>query len=40
MLGWNLYLQIALLTESKRLPESCFIVYMFSFIFKFETGVF
>ena len=39
MLGWNLYLQIALSTGSERLPESLFIIYVFSFIFKFKTAL-
>ena len=38
VLGWNLYSQIALSTGSKRLPESWFVTYVFSFIFKFETA--
>ena len=38
MLGWNSYFQIALSTESERLPESWFIISVFSFIFKFEIA--
>ena len=37
MLGWNLYLQIALTNGSNRLPESYFIIYVFSFTVKFGT---
>ena len=40
MFGWNLYLQIVLSTGSDRLPESWFITFVSSFVFKFETASF
>ena len=30
MLGWNLYLQIVLLSGSKILPELCFVTHVYS----------
>ena len=38
MLGWNLYLQITLSTGSEKLTKLWLIIYMFPFIFKFETA--
>ena len=37
MLGWNLYLLMHFSTGSKISSEAWFILYGFSFIFKFET---
>ena len=37
MLGWDLYLIIALSTGSKLVSELRFTMYVFLFIFKFET---
>ena len=38
MLRWKLYLQITFSAGSERLPESWFIICVFSFIFKLETA--